>query len=105
MGDMPAWWAGRDKQRQNRRSARQEAQRATEVGGRVQSGSGSSWRARGDVKTPLDLEELKFTDKASFPLKVADWELHRDRALKQGREPVMVIDFPEHNLRLVVREE
>lgn len=98
-------WFDRDKQRQNKRSGQQEKARAKEIGGKVQAGSGSSWRARGDCKNETVLEELKYTDSSSFTLKAKDWLLHKDRALKQGREPVMVIEFMKDNLRLVLREE
>jgi len=98
-------WFGRDKQRQNKRSDKQEKARAKEIGGKVQAGSGSSWRARGDCKNETVLEELKYTDASSFSLKAKDWLLHKDRALKQGREPVMVIEFMQDNVRLVLREE
>lgn len=51
------------------------------------------------------LEELKFTDKQSYSLRVKDWEAIRDKALSLGREPRMVVDFAEHNMRLVIVEE
>ena len=107
MGELPPWF-GRDRERQNRRSQRQETKRAKEVGGRPQGGSGSSWRARGDVKTLETLEELKFTTKSSYSLKMLDWRKIRAAALAQGRTPRMVIDLDvdgKDPLRLVVTED
>jgi len=97
MSNMPAWWGEKqDKQRQNRRSARQERQVARSVGGKVQPGSGSSPRARGDVKSSEELIEVKYTDRDSFSIRKAVWTEHVRRARVQGREPVMVIKFDEH---------
>lgn len=75
------------------------------MGGRVQPGSGSSPRARGDVKAREVLEELKFTDAASYPMDVRDWATLRRDAHNMGREPRLVIDFKRHGVRLVVVEE
>lgn len=104
MGDVPAWW-GKDRERINDRSRAQERSRAAEVGGRTSAGSGSSWRSPGDVRAEEYLEELKFTDKKSYSLRVTDWNDIKEKALSMGREPRMVIEFPEYDLRLVVTEE
>lgn len=93
---MPEWWGGKaDKKHQNARSARQERKIAKETGGKVQPGSGSSPRARGDVKTAEELIEAKFTDRASFVLNKHVWNEHRRRAANQGKEPVMIIAFDD----------
>lgn len=92
----------------NDRSERQERQRASEVGGRRSAGSGSSYRSPGDVRTDDVLEELKFTDKKSFSLKLAQWEDIKAKALKLGREPRMVIEFHrdgERAVRLIIEEK
>lgn len=103
---MPAWWeSGQDRPRQNRRSRKQERERAKETGGKVQSGSGSSWRARGDVRTEEELEQLKYTDKLAYRLDVREWRAIESDARSQGREPVLIIEFSEHNLRLKVTRE
>lgn len=101
MPDLPAWW-GRDRQRQNTRSARQERHHAAQEGGRVQAGSGSSWRAPHDVVTPEFLDELKFTDAKSFRLDAGYFRRLRRSARRMGREPRLIIEFP--NLKLVVTE-
>lgn len=94
---MPAWWGDKqDRQRQNRRSSRQERQIAKAEGGRVQPGSGSSPRARGDVKTAEQLIEVKYTDKFSYSIHKGVWNEHVRRARVQGKEPVMIIQFDEH---------
>lgn len=104
MSEVPAWW-GNERQKRNDRSGKQERDRAKEVGGRASAGSGSSWRSPGDVRAEEYLEELKFTDKKSYSLRVADWEDIKAKALVLGREPKMVIEFPEAGLRLIVTEE
>ncbi len=71
----------------------------------MQAGSGTSWRAPGDVKNAEFLEELKYTDKSSFALKVQTWNKIKRHAAMTGREPKMVIDFHQHDLRLIVTEE
>lgn len=101
---LPSWWNDKG-QRQNARSKQQEKKRAKQVGGKTQPGSGSSWRAAGDVQTVEHLEELKYTDGKAFVLKVKDWYLIKKKATVRGREARMVIDFPTHKLRLIVEEE
>lgn len=103
---LPRWLdPANQKRRQNRRSGAQERQRAEDLGGRRQAGSGASWRAPQDVATPDYLEQLKFTDAASFTVKVAEWLGLRADALRAGREPRMVVDFEAHGVRLVIVEE
>lgn len=103
---MPKWMTPKaDKKRQNRRSAAQERNRAAEIGGRPTAGSGSSWRSPGDVSTPDVLEELKYTDAASFSLKAKDLKAIQRKAVLQGKEPRMVIDFENHHLRVIVTIE
>lgn len=90
--------------RQNRRSSSQEKEVAQELGGRVQAGSGSSWRAPRDVRTPAELVELKYTDKKTFVLDARAWQHYAQDATIHGREPVMIIDFEAYNLRLKITE-
>lgn len=104
MTTRPAWW-GNERKVQNRRSAKQEKKRAVETGGRTMAGSGSSWRARQDNRTDEELEQIKYTDKKSFTVKVAECEgIYRD-ALNAGRDPQMVVDFEQHNIRVVMTIE
>lgn len=104
---LPSWMSPKQElRRQNRRSGAQERKRAIEQGGRTQPGSGSSWRARGDVVTPEYLESLKYTDHFTYRLDVREWWTHREQALQAGKEPRMVIDFVgATGTRLVVYEE
>lgn len=105
MSDKPHWLGGkRDRQKVNRRSARQERERAREVGGTVQPGSGSSWRAPRDVKTVEHLEELKFTDQKGYTIDVREWERLATQAALQGKEPRLIVEFPERGIRLIVEE-
>ena len=91
-----------DKKKQNRRSQRQERKVAQDVGGRVQAGSGSSWRARGDVRTPDELLEVKYTDKASRSLKVSELKQIKHDALMAGKTPGMIVDFEQHGIRAII---
>lgn len=80
-----------------RRSRLQERRIANEVGGRVQAGSGSSWRAKSDVRAIHNLRvEAKHTTKRTFPLKLKDIIKIRDEALIGGLEPwAMQVEFVE----------
>lgn len=78
-----------------RRSKLQEARIASEVGGRVQAGSGSSWRSKSDVRSFGKLRlEAKHTNKNIYRLKLKDILKVRDEGLKGGLEPwAMQIEF------------
>jgi hypothetical protein len=105
-GSEPKWWDSKHKlKEQNRRSKKQEEKRAKQQGGKRQSGSGSSYRAPQDVRTPDYLEQLKYTDAVSFSIKVKEWLNLRRDALNTGRAPRMVIDFEKHGVRLIIIEE
>ena len=92
--ELPAWMSGKAQKRtQNRRSARHERQVAREVGGKVQAGSGTSWRARGDVKTDTYLIEHKYTDKRSFSVTRKIINQVRQDAQRQGKDWCIIIHF------------
>jgi hypothetical protein len=86
---MPKWFSdeGAPRKERNRRSKKQETGRAKEIGGRATAGSGSSYRAPQDVFNRDFLEQLKFTDKESFTIKLAEWEQLEADARRAGREP------------------
>lgn len=94
MGNTPDWMSPKaDLQRQNRRSGKHERTVARTVDGKVQAGSGSSWRAKGDVKNGTHLIEHKFTKKGSFSVKENYWQNHCTIARDQGRIPAIIIHF------------
>lgn len=103
---LPKWFANEktQRQKQNDRSRKLEQKHARSVGGRPQAGSGSSWRAEGDVRSPGYLDEHKFTTKRSYTLKLDDWLQIRDQALRDGREPRFVIEFPDVDVKLYLTE-
>lgn len=105
MSDLPSW-LGRKAvlKRQNTRSQAQERKVAEEVSGKVQRGSGSSWRAPRDVKSPNALIEVKYTDKSSYLLYAEMWQKYRVDAWQAGREPEMIIEFSKLGIRLKVVE-
>lgn len=111
MGDgpsLPSWWnteAANSRKKINARSKEQERDRARQIGGRVQPGSGCSSNAPQDVRSNEYMEQLKFTDKGSYRLTAKEWLGLRADSDRFGRSPRMVIDFQEHNLRLIVTQE
>lgn len=100
---LPKWF---DKNREsvNRRSQEQERKRAKEIGGHVQAGSGSSWRAPQDVVGKEHLEQLKFTDRKSITIHAEDWIQLRADASRSGREPRYILEFKQEGIRLIVTE-
>lgn len=108
MSDLPPWWdkeSARKRKEVNRRSKKHEKDRADQIGGRVQPGSGSSKNAPQDVRNEEYLEQHKFTDADSFRLSVKDWLSGEDDASRFGRLHRIVIDFDKHGVRLVVTRE
>lgn len=104
MNALPRWF-GEDRKRQNSRSRSQERRRAKERGGRPQAGSGSSWRARQDIKDDKELVQVKYTDKESFPLKGKELvQLFSDANL-YGRSPSFEVEFQKHGIRATVTVE
>jgi hypothetical protein len=100
---VPVWLAPTArKRRQNRLSGQQERVHARRVGGRTQPGSGSSWRAKGDVISPEHLDELKFTDGKQYSLTVTSIRKITRAAVQLGRTPRVIIDFKQHGVRAIV---
>lgn len=97
MGELPPWFSSKEKLRkQNRRSARQERGIARERGGRTTAGSGSSWRSRGDVKTDDETIQVKYTDKASFSIKVPEWLSICNDAHRDGNAAALIVEFSNY---------
>lgn len=105
MGELPSWWAGKAVgRRQNARSRAQEREHAKRTGGRVQPGSGSSYRAKEDVKTPDHLDQLKYTDAASFTIRAAELSKLFRNAVADGREGRMIVRFEGRDLTVVIAQ-
>lgn len=94
------------KSRIQRRSRLQEKRIARDVGGRVQAGSGNSWKAKGDVRKQGQLRiEAKFTEKGVYRLKLAELQKIKEEAIRGGLEtPVMQVEFlvPHASFKLAV---
>lgn len=114
MAGLPPWMEDTPKKKRqkiNQRSAKQEKEHAQRTGGRVQAGSGSSWRAPEDVRGKLDaegggyLDQLKSFATGRYTLSAKEWIKLRRNAHKDGREPRLIIEFPEQGVRLVVTED
>lgn len=76
-----------------RRSRGQEQRVAKLVGGKVQPGSGCHWSRPNDVRTVGKLWEMKRTDTKSITVKLSDLESVRERAILNGDNPVMHLEF------------
>jgi cytochrome oxidase assembly protein ShyY1 len=98
---LPGWF-GQERQDNNRRSRRQEARHAKATGGRVQPGSGSSWRAKEDVRSAEHLDQLKSTQKASWTLRVEDLMILDRNAARDGRVGRTIVEFVEQGVSYVV---
>jgi len=81
--------------RVQRRSRLQEERIAAELEGKVQAGSGNSWRAKGDVRVQGEWRvEAKYTEKSTYPLRLSSLQKIADEALKGGlEEPVLQLEF------------
>lgn len=102
---LPAWWDKAERRDRNARSKKQEKKIARRTGGRVQAGSGSSWRRPQDVVEEGHVVQAKFTDKPSFTISMKEWAGIRKDAYALGRSPKMEIEFQKHKVKLVITEE
>jgi hypothetical protein len=77
-----------------RRSRRQEQKVADRLGGQRTPGSGSGWSTKNDVKTNDTSVEVKYTDKKSYSLKLADLLRAEKQALQDsGRGFAFLVGF------------
>lgn len=76
-----------------RRSQDQEKRVARVVGGEVNPGSGNRWNRRNDVRESEKLWEMKRTDGRSISVKLSDLEAVRKRAILDGCDEVMHLEF------------
>lgn len=96
MNDLPSWWSKESGLRsQNHRSARQERKVAKEVGGRVQAGSGSSWRAPEDIVSDTHMIQHKGTKADSYRVVLKEWKRIIKNARQAGKEPALIIEFED----------
>lgn len=78
------------------RSQQQEQRGAESLGGRVVAGSGAGWITKNDVKTDDRSFELKYTDKKSYSLKIADLlKAEKQALLDSGRSFGFIVGFGE----------
>ncbi|MFD4858462.1 hypothetical protein [Streptomyces atratus] len=80
-----------------RKSRKQEKDWAAKVGGQVNPGSGNGWRHKNDVRSAKFSDELKYTDKKSFSLKLADLVTAERNALADGKDMRFVISLGGRN--------
>lgn len=110
-GHLPAYLTPKGRRKAvNERSARQEAKHAKKTGGKVQAGSGSSWRAPEDVRGPLDedgdgfLDQLKSMASGRITITDKEWARSRKNARNAGRDPRWIIEFPNSGTTLMLVE-
>ena len=84
---------------------KEERRIARRRGGTRNSGSGSGWRHRNDVRESGVLWEQKTTGNRQFSIKEDDWEKLRKQALLDDRMPALHITLGTKKRRLVVIEE
>ena len=84
---------------------REERRLARRRGGTRNSGSGSGWRRRNDVREKDILWEQKTTGNRQYTIKEDDWEQLRKHALMEGRIPKLHITLGKKKRRLVLMEE
>ena len=75
------------------RSRKQELKVAKDVGGSTCPGSGSSWSAKGDVKSKELLIECKRTDKDSLTLKASVLSKIQLEAIAEGKMAVLSVEI------------
>ena len=88
---LPKWMNKEDSYRGQSDKRVQKIAKAT--GGRVTPNSGATPFSKGDISYPNDLLEHKMTAKQSYKLNRADLFKIYNEALKEGKEPMFMIDF------------
>lgn len=83
--------------RGQRMSRKQEKNWAAETGGKVNPGSGSGWRHKNDVRSDRFSDELKFTEKKSYSIKLAELLTAEKNALADGKDMRFVINLGGRN--------
>jgi hypothetical protein len=90
-----------------RKSRKQERDGAVRFGGTVNSQSGAGWIRKGDVTTPTEIVEFKYTDKKSYSLKFVDLVEAWVNATAAGKRTIFGIEFKSfvNQNRWVVMQE
>lgn len=79
-----------------KRARTQESRTAKHLGGKLTPGSGNQWHSKGDVSTAEYLVENKDrTESKRYVLKKTDLRTFTLQAFKEGKTPVLQIDFGE----------
>lgn len=50
------------------------------------------------------LIQHKYSDSTAFRIRALEWARIKEDALRFGRQPMMVIEFPNYKIKLVVTE-
>ena len=74
-------------------SQKRENKFAKKYGARPTPNSGASWHSKGDLKTETHLIEIKSTKGGQMVVHKSWLEKIREEAIKEGKEPILVIDF------------
>lgn len=88
-----------------RRSRLQERRAAIDYGGDITPGSGNGWMRKADIHTDRLLVECKTTLKKSYSLNVDTFNKLKYQAIVENKDPIMEIEFAEHNTTLVVMDK
>lgn len=76
---------------------KKELDDAKDFGGKLQIGSGRTWKNKLDVKTDDYLIEAKCTEKKSYSLKLDLWMKVMRAAVREGRTPILSLRFEREN--------
>ena len=79
-------------------SQKREKKFAKKYGAKLTPNSGARWHSKGDLTTDTHLIEVKSTVKSQMVVHKAWLEKIRAEALKEGKEPILVIDFGDISL-------
>ena len=79
-------------------SQKREKNFAKKYGARLTPNSGARWHSKGDLKTEMHLIEIKSTHGNQMVVHKSWLEKIREEAIKEGKEPILVIDFGDIQL-------
>lgn len=80
-------------------SQKREGEFAKEIGGRLTPNSGSTPHTKGDVLSTDKMFDLKSTKSNQIIVTVSMLKKLLDDASRVGRDPVLVLDFPNSDLK------
>ena len=87
----PKWLGKKDEKRDF--ATKREKWLAKKLGAKLRSNSGATWSQKADIVYGDDLIEMKSTVKNQMVVKREWLDKIRQEAIKEGKNPVLVLDF------------